>query len=112
MPKKDLQRRIDLRPGGGRGLSGTGIAPSATGFDDTHLVRRDGTHSLYSLARWLWESGAEVNATFRSWGSGLLEVFGYLYAGRREGPRAGLGEYVADNGYRSAVLEAVGSDNV
>lgn len=114
MPKQDKPRTIDLHLRSGPSTGGS-WAPSTTGgstpFDDTHLVARDGTRSLYASARWVWEKGAEVAGTLRSWGSGMLQVFGMIYAGRREGARASLGEY-GSSGRLSAVLEAVGSDNV
>jgi len=109
--KRDIPRRIDLppRPGGAGGGVWTGGAGG--GFDDGHLVRRDGTRSLYAAARWAWEQGAEVAGTLRAWAGGGLQVIGALFTGRREGPRAGLFNYRADGDAPSYVLEAVGPDN-
>jgi len=113
MPKRDLQKRIDLRPGG-FGSRGTLSNVSSHGqpFDDTPYLRRDGSRSLYGTARWVWELGAEVAGTLRSWGDGILQIFGALYVGRAEGPSAGLWEMADDDGNASAVFQVKDNANV
>jgi hypothetical protein len=112
MPKRDLQRRIDLRPmTGGRGLL-SNVSSHGGDFDDDPLVRRDGSHSLYGAAQWLWETGAEVAATLRSWGDGLLQIIGSLYVGRSEGPAVGLYSMTVDGDTESAVFQAKDTGNV
>jgi len=112
MSKRDLIRRIDLRPTAGSIRAPVYGASATSNFDDEQLVRRDGTHWLYSTAKWLWSAGAEVTGTFRSWGSGIVQVFGTLFAGRQEGPRVGIFERTNEDSVASFGMEAVGLDNV
>ena len=115
MPKQDVQKRIDLRRQSGASDSTHyqyGSPPTTGTYDDEQLVRRDGAHSLYGSAQWLWEKGATANSTLQSWGKGMLRVVGQLWVGRKQGPRAGLLNYTAEGTTPSFVLEATDSENV
>lgn len=92
--------------GAGNAAVGAGNAAwNLQGIDDTQLVRRSGVRSLYATARWLWESGAEVSGVFRSWGAGMLQIFGRLFVGSMSGARIEIAETL-NAVYRLRVVDA------
>jgi hypothetical protein len=111
MPKLDGLRRIDQRPSTSGIAGGTVTNASSTGTNDTPLVRRDGTHSLYNTARWMWEIGAEVAGTLRTRSANVLQVFGRLIAGRENGPHVGLQE-TSLGATRAYVLQGLDAEGV
>lgn len=104
--------RLPLGTTSGSGTTTGSVVPPTTTFDDSALLRRDGTRSLLGAARWVWEAGAELAGVLRSWGSGWLQVFGQLFVGRISGPRVGLGNYRNDFNLPSYVFEVVDKENM
>ena len=114
MPKLETVRRIDLKLRWGEVVGG--YAPSGADgksgvIDDSELVRRDGTHSLYGIANWFWEMGAKVAGVFQSWGYGLVQVIGALYAGRRDAHHAGIFSNTDEELHRRDYMESADLEN-